>query len=193
MERFQINLEMKREEQINYLKKVTRSIKDYPKEGIIFRDLTTVFQDKKAMEIMSDLLSDCLKDEIVKGSVSKMVAVESRGFILAGAISGRIGGGIVLVRKPGKLPAKKRSYSYKLEYGEDKLEIHEDAIQKGEELVVIDDLLATGGTAEAACKLVESLGGVVKKVLFLVELPDLGGRKKLEKYEVESIYSFKGE
>lgn len=184
---------MKREEQINYLKKVTRSIKDYPKEGIIFRDLTTVFQDKKAMEIMSDLLSDCLKDEIVKGSVSKMVAVESRGFILAGAISGRIGGGIVLVRKPGKLPAKKRSYSYKLEYGEDKLEIHEDAIQKGEELVVIDDLLATGGTAEAACKLVESLGGVVKKVLFLVELPDLGGRKKLEKYEVESIYSFKGE
>jgi adenine phosphoribosyltransferase len=184
---------MSREKKIEYLRGVTRSIKDYPNAGIIFRDLTTVFQDQKAMEIMSELLSACVAKELKSGKVNKMVAVEARGFILAGAIAGRMGGGIVLVRKPGKLPAKKLSHSYKLEYGEDTLEIHDDAIEEGEEVIVIDDLLATGGTAEAACKLVESLGGLVKKVLFLVELPDLGGRKKLENYEVESIYSFEGE
>ena len=184
---------MSREKKIEYLKGVTRSIKDYPKAGIIFRDLTTVFQDQKAMEIMSELLSECVAKELMSGKVNKMVAVEARGFILAGAIAGRMGAGIVLGRNPGKLPAKKISHSYKLEYGEDTLEIHEDAIEAGEEVIVLDDLLATGGTAEAACKLVESLGGLVKKVLFLVELPDLGGRKKLEKYDVESIYSFEGE
>ena len=184
---------MSREEQINYLKEITRSIVNYPKEGIIFRDLTPVFQDKKGMAILTDLLSASVLNEIKRGDVNKMVAVESRGFILAGAVSGKMGGGVVLVRKPGKLPAKTRSVSYLLEYGEDVLEIHEDAIVPGEEVVVIDDLLATGGTAEAACKLVESLGGVVRKILFLVELPDLGGRKRLSKYVVEAIFAFEGE
>lgn len=178
---------------INYLKGVTRSIVDYPKEGIIFRDLTTVFQDKKAMSIVSEILSKSIREDVQSGLVSKLVAVEARGFVLAGAISGSIGGGVVLVRKPGKLPSKKRSVPYLLEYGEDALEIHDDAIEEGEQVVVIDDLLATGGTAEAACKLVESLGGVVRKILFLVELPELGGRKKLASYDVESIYTFEGE
>ena len=184
---------MNREEQIRYLREMTRSIEDYPKKGIIFRDLTSVFQDLKAMAILTDLLSAFVKDDLKRGEVKKLVAIESRGFILAGAISGKIGGGVVLVRKPGKLPSKKRRISYQLEYGEDSLEIHEDAIEKGERVVVIDDLLATGGTAEAACRLVESLGGIVMKILFLVELPDLGGRKRLANYNVESVYAFKGE
>ncbi len=183
---------MSREDQVKYLKEITRSIEDYPKAGIIFRDLTTVFQDKKAMAIVSELLSKAIREDVQKGVVNKLVAIESRGFILAGAISGSIGGGIVLVRKPGKLPSKRRSVSYLLEYGEDELEIHEDAILPGEQVVVIDDLLATGGTAEAACKLVESLGGLVRKILFLVELTDLGGRKKLSNYDVESIFTFEG-
>lgn len=193
MEQFKKFQVMNREDQVNYLKEITRSIVDYPKEGIIFRDLTPVFQDKKGMGILTEMLSESVLEEIKSGGVNKMVAIEARGFILAGAISGKIGGGVVLVRKPGKLPAKTRSVSYLLEYGEDVLEIHEDAIVPGEEVVVIDDLLATGGTAEAACKLVETLGGVVRKILFLVELPDLGGRKRLSKYEVEAIFAFSGE
>ncbi len=184
---------MSREEQISYLKAVTRSIENYPKEGIIFRDLTTVFQDKKAMSIVTDILSESIRDEMQKGVVTKLVAIEARGFVLAGAISGNIGGGIVMVRKPGKLPSKKRKVNYSLEYGEDALEIHEDAIRPGEQVFVIDDLLATGGTAKAGCELVESLGGVVRKILFLVELPELGGRKKLKDYKVESVYDFEGE
>lgn len=183
---------MIREEQINYLKGITRSIKDYPKKGIVFRDLTTVFQDEKGMELVTGLLSGAIAADVQTHLVSKIVAIEARGFFLAGAISGRIGGGVVLVRKPGKLPSKTKAVSYQLEYGEDVLEIHEDAIHPGEQIVIIDDLLATGGTAEAACKLVESLGGVVRKILFLVELPDLGGRKKLSKYHVESIFTFEG-
>jgi adenine phosphoribosyltransferase len=174
VEHFFILYVMSREEQISYLKGVTRSIKNYPKEGIIFRDLTTVFQDKKAMSIVTDILSESIRDEMQKGVVTKLVAIEARGFVLAGVISGNIGGGIVMVRKPGKLPSKKRKVNYSLEYGEDALEIHEDAIRPGEQVIVIDDLLATGGTAKAGCELVESLGGVVRKILFLVVLPELG-------------------
>ncbi|MFO7670604.1 MAG: adenine phosphoribosyltransferase [Bacteroidales bacterium] len=184
---------MNQEEKIRYLRGITRSIVDYPKKGIIFRDLTTVFQDKKAMALVTEILSVAIKEDIQSGLVNKLVAIEARGFVLAGAISGSIGGGIVLVRKAGKLPSKTRSLAYQLEYGEDALEIHEDAIKPGDQVVVIDDLLATGGTAEAGCKLVESLGGVVRKILFLVELPDLGGRKRLSGYHVESVYTFEGE
>ena len=184
---------MSLEEKVEYLKGITRNIKDYPKEGIVFRDLTSVFQDEKGMRFLTDLLSEAIGDDVRSGLISKLVAVEARGFILAGAISGRVGGGLVLVRQPGKLPAKKISVSYDLEYGEDVLEVHDDAILENEEVVVIDDLLATGGTAEAACKLVESLGGIVRKILFLVELPELGGRERLKKYEVEAIFAFEGE
>ncbi|MEN8201754.1 MAG: adenine phosphoribosyltransferase [Bacteroidota bacterium] len=181
------------DERAAYLKAATRSIPDYPKPGIIFRDLTTIFQDRIAMalslEMMSAFLIDSNSEPI---GFNKFVAVEARGFILAGALSGKLGGGVVLARKPGKLPYEKKSIAYELEYGEDSLEIHVDAIQAGDKVVVVDDLLATGGTAEAACKLVSELGGEIAKVIFLVELPDLKGRKRLGSYKVESVISFEG-
>jgi adenine phosphoribosyltransferase len=186
-------MQMNRTEATEYLKRTTRSIEDYPKKGIVFRDLTTLFQDREAMALSLDMLSDCLKDENSESILfDKLAGIEARGFLLAGGLSGKLGGGVVMMRKPGKLPYKKRRIDYQLEYGEDGLEVHIDAIKKGERIVVVDDLLATGGTAEAGCKLVEELGGIVVKVLFLVELPDLNGRKKLEKYDIASVISFGG-
>lgn len=181
------------DEATSYLKKITRSIPDYPKPGIIFRDLTTIFQDKKAMGISLDLLISSLRDKSGKMlEFDKLVGIEARGFILAGALSGRIGGGVVMARKPGKLPHERISISYKLEYGEDALEVHVDSIRPGEKVIVVDDLLATGGTAEAACKLVKKLGGKIAKVIFLVELPELKGKLKLEPYDVDSVIVFDG-
>ena len=193
MEQLQIITEMTKTEVQDYLKRVCRSIPDYPEPGIIFRDLTTIFQDRKAMALSLDMLTEGMTNE--KGeliSFDKLAGIEARGFLLAGAMSGRIGGGVVMMRKPGKLPHKKISYSYKLEYGEDALEVHEDAIAPGEKIIIVDDLLATGGTAEAGCKLVEDLGGEVVKILFLVELPGLRGRNKLEGYDISSVISFQG-
>jgi adenine phosphoribosyltransferase len=136
---------------------------------------------------------NCLQEENSRTiSFDKMVGIEARGFVLAGALAARIGGGVVLLRKPGKLPYKKRRVDYNLEYGEDALEIHIDAIKPGEKIVVVDDLLATGGTAEAGCKLIEEAGGNIVKILFLVELPELEGRKKLNAYDIDSIISFEG-
>lgn len=180
-------------EELDYLKHITRSIPDYPKPGIIFRDLTTIFQDKKAMGLSIDLLISLLSEE--RGELlhfDKVVGIEARGFILAGAIAGRIGAAVVLARKPGKLPYKKISTTYQLEYGEDTLEVHLDSIQKGDRVLIVDDLLATGGTAKAACDLVRQLGGEIAKLLFLVELPELMGRKSLEPYEVDSVITFEG-
>lgn len=185
--------EQKKKEAIAYLKSSTRSIPDYPKKGIVFRDLTTIFQDEIAMGVALDLMESLLKDE--KGNrlpFTRIVGVEARGFILAGGLVGRLGGGIVMARKPGKLPFNKRRVNYKLEYGEDALEMHEDAICREDKIIVLDDLLATGGTAQAACKLVEELGGEILKVIFLVELPELGGRKRISNYTVESLISFEG-
>jgi adenine phosphoribosyltransferase len=136
---------------------------------------------------------NCLQEENSRPiSFDKLVGIEARGFVLAGALAARIGGGVVLLRKPGKLPYKKRRVDYNLEYGEDALEIHIDAIKPGEKIVVVDDLLATGGTAEAGCKLIEEAGGNIVKILFLVELPELEGRKKLNAYDIDSIISFEG-
>ena len=176
---------------MEYIKGVTRSIVDFPKKGIIFRDLTTVFQDERALAISLDLLGQ-LSGARENGGFDKLAGIEARGFVLAGGIAGRLGGGVVMIRKAGKLPYHTLSKSYQLEYGEDALEIHKDAITKGEEIIIVDDLLATGGTAEAACKLVEELGGIVKKILFLVELPELEGRKRLSGYQVESVVTFEG-
>jgi adenine phosphoribosyltransferase len=184
---------MNREEAIAYLKNTTRSIVDYPRKGIVFRDLTTVFQDRDAFALALELMSGCLMEE--GGRVTtydKLVGIEARGFLLAGAMAGKMGGGVVMMRKPGKLPYRKRRVEYHLEYGEDSLEVHEDAILPGEKIIIVDDLLATGGTAEAACRLVEESGGIVVKVMFLVELPALGGRKKLSRYQVDSIFDFEG-
>lgn len=145
------------------------------------------------MALSLDLMISSLKDE--GGEVmefDKLLGVEARGFILAGAISGRIGGGVIMARKPGKLPYERISASYKLEYGQDALEVHVDSINPGDKVIVVDDLLATGGTAEAACKLVKKLGGEIVKIIFLVELPELMGKLKLEDYNVASVVSFEG-
>ena len=184
---------MNQEEAARHLKEATRSIPDYPKPGIVFRDLTTIFQDGKSFSIALESLISCLQEER-SGHMQfeKFAGIEARGFVLAGALAAKMGGGVALLRKPGKLPYKKRGIEYKLEYGEDALEMHVDAIQPGERVVVVDDLLATGGTAEAGCKLVEEAGGKIVKVLFLVELPDLQGRKKLAKYNIESVITFEG-
>jgi adenine phosphoribosyltransferase len=123
----------------------------------------------------------------------KIVGIESRGFILAGGLAGRLGGGVALARKPGKLPYQKRRIDYSLEYGMDALEMHVDAISTGEKIVILDDLLATGGTADAACKLVTGMGGIITKVLFLVELPELHGREKLSGFDVDAVFGFEGE
>jgi adenine phosphoribosyltransferase len=184
---------MKREEAIDYLKSTTRSIVDYPRKGVVFRDLTTVFQDGNAFALALELMSGYLVEESRnKRNYEKLVGIEARGFLLAGALAGKMGGGVVMMRKPGKLPYKKIRIDYMLEYGEDSLEVHEDAILPGERIIIVDDLLATGGTAEAACRLVEESGGIVVKIVFLVELPELGGRKKLSRYQVESIFDFEG-
>ena len=184
---------MNQEEKVQHLKKVTRSIKDYPKEGIVFRDLTTIFQDGEAFSMALDLLVKCLSDGSSKTiPFDKFVGIEARGFVLAGALAAKLGGGVVLLRKPGKLPYKKRRVEYKLEYGEDALEIHMDAIIPGEKIVIVDDLLATGGTAEAGCKLIEEAGGEIVKALFLVELPELVGRRKLSTYDISSVICFDG-
>ncbi len=193
MEHFLNFREMNQEEVNRYLKDITRSIPDYPKPGIVFRDLTTIFQSSDAFSMALDQLINRLKDENSRTiSFEKFVGIEARGFVLAGALAARMGGGVALLRKPGKLPYKKRGIEYKLEYGEDALEMHVDAIQPGEKVVVVDDLLATGGTAEAGCKLVEEAGGKIVKVLFLVELPELKGRLRLKTYDVDSIISFEG-
>jgi len=184
---------MNQAEAVQYLKKTTRSIPDYPKPGIVFRDLTTIFQNGEAFSLALELLTNCIRDEASNTiSFDKLIGIEARGFVLAGALAAKIGGGVVLLRKPGKLPYEKRRIEYKLEYGEDALEIHLDAIKPGEKIVVVDDLLATGGTAEAGCKLIEEAGGVIVKVLFLVELPELEGRKKLAGYDIESVITFEG-
>lgn len=185
--------DMGHDQGIEYLKKVTRSIADYPKPGIVFRDLTTVFQDPKAYAIALERLTDKLR--VSQGSLlefDKLAGIEARGFVLAGALAASLKKGVVVLRKPGKLPYEKISVSYDLEYGQDSLEVHVDAIAKGERVVVVDDLLATGGTAEAACALVEKLGGVVVRVLFLVDLPELGGWEKLSRFELSSVMSFEG-
>ncbi len=182
-----------RKQAIEFLKEKTRSIPDFPSKGIVFRDLTTIFQDPGTMKMVVDLMGDLIIEKENIGIRSKkLVGIEARGFLLAGALSGRYGGGVVLVRKPEKLPYLKNSVEYELEYGKDILEIHTDAIERNERVIIVDDLLATGGTAKAACELVESLGGVVEKLLFMVELPDLSGRLKLEGYRVEALYSFEG-
>ena len=145
------------------------------------------------MALSLDLMISILKDgdgEMLE--FDKLLGVEARGFILAGGLSGRMGGGVILARKPGKLPYERISASYQLEYGEDALEVHVDSIKPGDKVIIVDDLLATGGTAEAACKLVRELGGEIVKIIFLVELKELKGKLKLAPYHVGSVISFEG-
>lgn len=163
-----------------------RNIQDYPKPGIGFKDITTLLKDGDAFKEAIDIIVENLKDK----EIDYIVGPEARGFILGTPVAYALGVGFVPIRKPGKLPAETVSYEYELEYGTDKIEIHKDAIEKGKKVVLIDDLLATGGTIEAATKLVESLGGEVVSIQFLIELAFLNGRDKLKGYEVESIIKY---
>jgi len=168
------------------LKKLIRSVKDYPKKGVVFRDITTLLKNGKAFKKAVDQLYKKYEGK----KIDLVVAVESRGFILGGALANRLGVGFVPVRKFGKLPADRIEQKYDLEYGTDSLEIHKDAVKKGQKVLIVDDLLATGGTLQAACKLVEKLGGNVVGILVLIELSFLKGREKLQNYELFSLIKY---
>lgn len=168
------------------LKALVRDVPDFPKKGIMFKDITPLLKDGEALRFSTDQLAEALRDLWV----DQVVGIESRGFILSPAVAYRLGAGFVPVRKKGKLPAEKEVIAYSLEYGEDVLEIHRDAIQKGTRVVIVDDLLATGGTGEAVVKLVEKLGGTVLALAFLVELAFLKGRERLKPYPVHSLIRY---
>ena len=165
------------------LKQHIRDIPDFPKEGILFRDITTLIGNKDAFREVIDLLAQRYKDK----GIEKIAAAEARGFIIGGALAYALGAGFVPVRKKGKLPHKTISASYELEYGTDSVHMHEDAIKEGEKVLVIDDLLATGGTAKALCDLVEKLKGEICEIAFMIELSELKGKDKLKDYETFSL------
>ena len=172
------------------LKKYIRSIPDYPKKGILFRDITTLIKNPDALNFAIDRIVEICK----KIEFDKVSAIESRGFIFASAVSYLIKKPLVLLRKKNKLPAERHSVDFQLEYGEATIEVHKDSINKNEKILVIDDLIATGGTAEAAAKLIEMSGGSVAGFIFVINLFDLPGRQLLEKksYFVESLIDFPG-
>ena len=152
-----------------------RNIPDFPKKGIMFRDITTAIKDPEAFRTIVDYFYNIYKDE----KIDYIAAIESRGYIFGAPLAYKLGAGLIIVRKPGKLPAEVERVEYDLEYGTDALEVHKDAVEKGKRVLVIDDLLATGGTVCAACKLIEKIGGTVAGTAFLIELADLKGREKL--------------
>ena len=168
------------------LKQTVREIKDFPKEGIDFKDITTLLQDGKALKFAIDEMIADLKDK----EVDLIVGPEARGFLLGTPVAYGMGVGFVPVRKPGKLPWEVESFEYDLEYGSNILEIHKDAIKPGQKVAIVDDLLATGGTIEAVAKLVEQVGGEVVALDFAIELTDLNGRDRLKGYEVMSLVQY---
>lgn len=168
------------------LRKIIRDIHDFPKKGIVFKDITTLLQDAKSFQRMVDLLSH----RYVGQHIDKVVGVEARGFIIGSALAYKLGTGIVLVRKPGKLPFDTFTKSYDLEYGTDTLEIHKDAIKPGEKILIADDLLATGGTMGAVVDMVQSMGGEIVECCFMAELDFLKGREKLPQGKVFSLLNF---
>jgi len=170
----------------DFLKKLIREVPDFPKPGILFYDITTLLKDKVGLAKLTDSLGQCF----IGQRVDLVLGIEARGFIFGPALAYRLNAGFVPVRKPKKLPSKTARWTYDLEYGQDTLELHEDAIQKGQKVIIVDDLLATGGTAQATCKLVESLGGIVQSLAFVVELDFLKGRNKLVGYDVVSLIHY---
>ncbi|MDD5492396.1 MAG: adenine phosphoribosyltransferase [bacterium] len=168
------------------LEKFIRDIPDFPKKGIIFKDITPLIGDPQVFKTVINLLAKKYKNK----KVDKIMCVESRGFIFASALSYKLGIGIVPVRKPGKLPYKTIKETYALEYGTDTLEMHVDAFKKGDRVIIIDDLLATGGTVEACTRLVKKLGGKVAGIGFVIELGFLHGRDKLKGFDIFSIIKF---
>ena len=166
-----------------------RTVPNFPKKGIMFRDITTLLQNKDALAFAIDQMYERYKDE----KISKVIGIESRGFVVGAALAYRLGCGFIPIRKPNKLPAEKIRMEYQLEYGTDAIEIHKDAVEKGERVLIHDDLLATGGTVEAACKLVKQLGGEIVGLSFLVELSFLQPRKRLEGFDIFSLVNYDSE
>ena len=171
------------------IKRKVRSIPDWPIKGVIFRDITTLLQDPTTFKEICDLFYN----RYVNEKVDKIVGIDARGFLFGAVLAYKLGIGFIPVRKKGKLPYKTVGESYTLEYGEETVEIHADAIQQGERIVIVDDLMATGGTISAAVNLVEKLGGDIMECAFVIELPDLKGRQKIANQTIYSILEFEGE
>jgi adenine phosphoribosyltransferase len=170
----------------DHLKKLIREVPDYPKPGILFYDITTLLKDGPGFRAVID----ALKEHYQGSGVDMVIGIEARGFIFAPALAYALGAGFIPVRKPKKLPSDRVSVSYQLEYGTDSLEIHKDAIANGHSVLIVDDLLATGGTAAAVTKLVEQVGGKVAGAGFVIELTFLNGRRKLEGHDVFSLLKY---
>lgn len=171
---------------MNDLKKLIREVPDFPKPGILFYDITTLLKDPAGLGKLTDALVDRYREQ----PPDLVAGIEARGFMFGPAMAARLGRGFVPIRKPGKLPAESIRVTYDLEYGSDSLEVHKDAVQPGQKVLVVDDLLATGGTALATCQLIEKLGGVVSGVAFVIELEFLKGREKLTKYDIFSVLQY---
>ena len=168
------------------LKKYIREVPDFPKPGINFYDITTLLKDAEGLEMTIDAMTEQCRGMLI----DTVVGIESRGFIFGAPLAYQLGTGFIPVRKPKKLPHETASVSYELEYGTDSLEIHKDAVGQGHRVLIVDDLLATGGTARAVVDLVESVGGKVAGLLFVVELDFLGGRQKFDGYDVQSLIHY---
>ncbi|RDD29648.1 adenine phosphoribosyltransferase [Prosthecochloris sp. ZM] len=175
------------------IKSRIRTIPDYPKKGIMFRDITTLLKDPVGFRLVIDQITQHYLENGIKFDM--IIGMEARGFIIGGALSYTLGKGFVPIRKPGKLPGETVNQEYQLEYGTDKVEMHIDALEKGTRVLLVDDLLATGGTALAGAALIEKVGGVVADMAFIVNLPDIGGQKKLEEkgYSLFSLTEFEGD
>jgi adenine phosphoribosyltransferase len=171
---------------MDYLKSKIRHVPDFPKAGILFYDVTTLLQDPAGLRAAVDSLAIPFQDQ----GIDIVVGIESRGFIFGAAVADRIGAGLSPVRKPGKLPSRTLKATYDLEYGTDGLEIHDDAVRRGQRVLIVDDLLATGGTARATCDLVKQLGGEVHALAFLIELAALNGRSRLPGERVHTVLTY---
>lgn len=171
------------------LKSLIRDVPDFPKKGIVFKDITTLTKDPAGLRAAVDAIAD----RYSTSKIDAVVGIESRGFVFGAAVAYKLGVGFVPARKPGKLPAETVSAEYELEYGTDAIEIHRDAIERGQRILIVDDLLATGGTAAAAVELVEKLGGQIVATAFLVDLTFLNGRAKLGGHEVFSLIEYESE
>lgn len=168
------------------LKEKIRVIEDFPKKGISFKDITTLMQDPEAFKEAVDKMADYLKDK----NIDVIVSPEARGFLFGVPLAYKLSAGFVPVRKPGKLPAETISETYELEYGTDEIQIHKDAIKKGQRVAIVDDLLATGGTVEAVTNLVKKMGGEIVSIDFVIELTELKGREKLKDYDIMSLVDY---
>jgi len=173
------------------IKSKIRTIQNYPIDGVMFRDITTLFKDPEGLREAINIFAERYKDM----QIDKIAAIESRGFLIGAPLAYLLNVGLVLIRKPGKLPAETIKQDYKLEYGSDQIEIHIDAIKEGERVLIIDDLIATGGTVEAAVKLVQKMKGEVLECCFIIDLPDIGGSRKLESMgqNIFSLCEFEGD